>query len=333
MVWTNPSTSELQTRDVKKPDEEELLIKNYKTLISIGTEMTVFSGDYPENSAWGKMFSYPFEAGYAAVGEVIEIGKGVDKFWLGRRVASNAHHCCYETMSVTDVRLIQRDEVTYEEAVYCIIAQIVMRGIRLSKVQWGNSVVVFGVGLLGQFAVRFCRLSGARPVFAVDPADFRLNLLPDDSSMVKINPLSTDVAGCVSENTRGRMSDTVFEATGNGRLIPEEFKVLHEQGRFVVISSLKKPTEFDFHDLCNRPSHTIIGAHNFSHPSVSTYENPWTAKRHCELFFDLVADGELDVKRMTTHRVDYKDAPGIYYKLLEDRSLYMGIVIDWKHAG
>jgi threonine dehydrogenase-like Zn-dependent dehydrogenase len=126
---------------------------------------------------------------------------------------------------------------------------------------------------------------------------------------------------------------TVGEVIGNAKLIPDEFKVLHDQGRFVMRSSPRDKTEFDFHDLCNRASHTIIGAHNFSHPKFATYENPWTMERHCEQFFDLVADGELDVKRMISHRVSYKDAPEIYCRLFKDRSQYMGIVNDCDGVG
>lgn len=330
IVFPKTKVAELQQREIKKPGQDEVLVKNNKSLISIGTEMTAFSGDYPAGSLWEEAFPYPFDTGYAAVGEVIEVGAGVDKSWLGRRVGSMAPHCRYAVVPVNELRSVHRDEVSDEEAVFYIIAQIVMRGIRMSKVGWGDSVVVFGMGLLGHFAACFCRLSGAKPVFAVDTSDFRLDLLPE--SLIKINPLKNDLLKKVKEKTRTRMADIVFEVTGNAKLIPDEFKVLHEQGRFVLMSSPKGKTAFDFHDLCNRPSHTIIGAHNFSHPAVATYENPWTASRHCEQFFDLVADGELDVKRMISHRINYKDAPGMYYKLLEDRSKHMGIVIDWEDA-
>ena len=175
-------------------------------------------------------------------------------------------------------------------------------------------------------------MSGAKPVFAVDTADFRLDLLPNDKSLISVNALKLDLLEKVKGHTCGRMADIVFEVTGNAKMIPDEFKVLHDQGRFVMMSSPRDKTEFDFHDLCNRPSHTIIGAHNFSHPKFATYENPWTMERHCEQFFDLVADGELDVKRMISHRVSYIDAPEIYCQLLKDRSQYMGVVIDWEEV-
>jgi hypothetical protein len=72
-----------------------MLVKNSKSLISIGTEMAAFSGDYPEGSVWEEFFPYPFDAGYATVGEVIEVGKNVDKSWLGKLVGTMAPHCRY----------------------------------------------------------------------------------------------------------------------------------------------------------------------------------------------------------------------------------------------
>jgi 2-desacetyl-2-hydroxyethyl bacteriochlorophyllide A dehydrogenase len=332
IVFPYKQTAELQHREIKPPGKDEVLVINSKSLISIGTEMTAFTGDYPAGSVWEEFFPYPFDAGYAAVGEVIEVGPDVDKNWLGKRVGSMAPHCRYANVPVQDLREIKRSEVSDEEAAFYIIAQIVMRGIRMSKISWGESAVVYGMGMLGYFVACFCRLSGAKPVIAVDTSDFRLDLLPKDKSLITVNPLTSNLEEIVKERTSKRMIEVVFEVTGNAKLIPDEFNVLHEQGRFVVMSSPCEKTLFDFHDLCNRPSHTIIGAHNFSHPKVATFENPWTAERHCELFFDLVADGELNVKRMISHRLDYRKAPEIYKQILEDRSKYMGIVIDWENA-
>jgi 2-desacetyl-2-hydroxyethyl bacteriochlorophyllide A dehydrogenase len=330
IVFPQAKTAELQTSEIGTPGKGEVLIEHRKSLISIGTEMTAFCGEYPAGSMWEKYFPYPYATGYAAVGKVIAVGEGEDEIWIGRRFASTAKHCQYANMPLITERHIHRDELSDDEAAFYIIAQIVMRGIRMSKISWGDSAAVFGMGLLGHFAACFCRIAGAQPVFAIDTADFRLNLLPDDCQLHKINPLQENLLEQVKACTKERMTDIVFEVTGNAKLIPQEFELLHPQGRFIVMSSPRGKTQFDFHDLCNNPSHTIIGAHNFSHPPIATYENPWTAERHSELFFDLVADGELNVKNMITHRINYQEAPAMYSKLLEDRSQYMGIIIDWE---
>jgi threonine dehydrogenase-like Zn-dependent dehydrogenase len=210
------------------------------------------------------------------------------------------------------------------------LGQTVMNGVRRSGAGWGDAVVVFGVGLLGQLAVRFCRLAGARPVIAVDVARDRLDRLPRDEAIVVVDAANTDVPTAVAEATRGRMADVVFEVTGNPELIPAEFAALKpSEGRLMMLSSPRGPSSFDFHDLCNRPSHTIIGAHIDSQPEWSTAANPWNRHRNSELFFDLIATGELDLEPLITRRRNYCEAPAAYLDLLADRSHELAVILDW----
>ena len=157
--------------------------------------------------------------------------------------------------------------------------------------------------------MRYCRLCGARPVIGVDPIDARLALLPAD--VIGVHPERLSVRDIVASATRRRLADVVFEATGNAQLIPGEFEVLRrEQGRFVVLSSPRgEPAPFDFHDLANSPSHTIIGAHVNSHPPVETPQTPWTIARNAELFFDLVSDRELELEPLISHRLALRRGP------------------------
>ena len=135
-----------------------------------------------------------------------------------------------------------------------------------------------------------------------------------------------------SPATRGRKADVAFELTGNGAAIPGEVASLRLQGRLVILSSPRSASEFDFHDLCNAPSITIIGAHNFSHPMHATPDNPWTFARDAELFFDWVAAGEMDMSPLVSHRGSPANAPGLYRMLLRDRTQAMGVVLRWDGA-
>jgi hypothetical protein len=69
------------------------------------------------------------------------------------------------------------------------------------------------------------------------------------------------------------------------------------------------PMPFDFHDLCNAPSFTIIGTHEMSAPAVATPDNPWTTRRHCEFFFDCVAERRIRVDSLVSHRVPFRRGP------------------------
>ena len=204
-----------------------------------------------------------------------------------------------------------------------------MNSVRRSGLFFGESVVIYGAGLLGLLTTEFCRLGGARPIIVVDIADKRLDLLPKDKAVIPVNPKQQDVSAVVEKATKGRQADLVFEVTGNPDLIPEQAALLRKMGRFLLLSSPWGKTLFDFHDLCNSRSVTIIGTHNSSHPAFETNNNPWTKARDCELFFDLLVDGILDMKPLISHNEPYTKAVELYQMLLEDRSQAMGVILQW----
>ena len=331
VIFKKPREVVVEDHAKPVPGPGEVLIRSLKTLISTGTELTILGGRFPEKSAWANYGKFPFVPGYDCVGMVEAAGEGVDASIVGKMVECSTPHSMYGITPVDGTHEIP-DGVSAEEAVFGTIAQIVFNGVRRGNPRWGESAVVFGCGLLGQVAVQALSFAGCLPVAAVDPAEWRLGLLPRRSNVAAINPERGNVKDRVGELTGGRMADMVFEVTGMPSLIPSEFEVLRWGGRMVVLSSPWGKTEFDFHDLCNAPSFTIIGAHNSSHPACESYDNPWTKRRHLELFFDMIKTKQVDVKPLVSHRAAYTKAPDLYRRLLEDRSTAMGVIIEWDKA-
>ena len=314
--------------DVPDPAPDEVCVRSARTLVSTGTELTVLGGEYEADSNWADIAEFPFRPGYNNVGEVVSVGEGVEEFAVGDRVAAYGKHAKYAAVPVDACRPVP-DGVGDDEAAFFTIAEIVMNGVRRGRLTWGEGAVVYGLGLLGQLAVRVCHAAGARPVVGVDVASARLDRLPALDGVVGVDPTERDPAEVVREATGGRLADAVFEVTGNPDVITDELGALREQGRLVVLSSPKGTTAFDFHDHCNAPSYEIIGAHNGSHPSVATPANPWTQARHGELFFEYLLDGSVSVGELVSHSRPYREAPDLYGMLLEDRSDAMGVLLEW----
>lgn len=342
IVFPEPKKATIEELEIPNPGFGQVLIKSSRTMISIGTEMTAFCGEFPKGTSWEKFFRCPYYPGYNNIGTVVELGSGVDKSMLGKKLATGNRHAAYviedvdATISADALKAAGKigffevpEGLNDDHSVFFTIPEIVMNGIRSSKVQWGECAVVYGLGLLGQFAVRFCRKCGASPIFAVDILDDRLNYLPKDPAIIGINPRNQDVLEIIKRYNHGRLADVVFELSANAALLEKELPLLREKGRLVLLSSPKEKVVFDFQDYCAWPSYTIIGCHNFSHPTNPQADNPWTIKRHVEQFFDLVGRGELDMERLISRRVNYKEAPEVYHDLLHDRSKDMGIIFNW----
>ena len=155
-----------------------MLLRTRRTLISPGTELTILAGDFPPGSAWDRYGQFPFVAGYSAAAEVTALGEGVESVGVGEIVAARTPHARWATAAAAEVYPLRGADVPLEVMPFATLAATVMNGVRRGRVAWGESVVVFGLGLIGQLTVRFCRLCGARPVIGVDPIDARLALLP-----------------------------------------------------------------------------------------------------------------------------------------------------------
>jgi len=328
VVFPEPGTVTIEDRPVPEPGSDEVLVRSDRTLVSTGTELTYLSGSFPEGSNWDDLAEYPFLPGYCNVGTVVAVGDRVESVSVDQRVATSGGHAKYAVASEDGCRVVP-DGIDDDEAALFKFAEIAMNGVRRGEVTWGETVVVTGLGLLGQMAVRCCQLAGARPVFGVDVAPSRLEYLPDDAGVVGIHSAEEEYVDTLRSHTGGDLADVAFEVTGVPEAIPDQMDGLREQGRFVVLSSPRGETTIDFHDYCNSPSYHIVGAHSNSHPPVSTPSNPWTRFRHCELFFEYLLDGSISVESLVSHRRPFADAPDLYEALLSDRTDFAGVLLEW----
>ena len=347
-IWfPEPHKAEIREEAVREPGVDEILVRTSRTLVSTGTEMTAYCHDFLPGTNWEKYFSCPYVPGYNNVGTVVSVGKGVDASLVSKRVATLGNHAAYVTMNIYGGRSADSDHlessktpkynlvpdgIDDDDAVFFTIAEIVMNGVRASRIQWGECAAVYGLGLLGQFAARFMRLSGAIPVFAVDLSDHRLGLLPDDPAIFRVNPSRESAADAIARVLGKRKVDAVLEVTGNSRLLPEQARLLRQKGRLVLIGSAKHPVEFNFEDDCSQPSISIIGAHNYSHPIFPQPDYPWTISRDIDYFFELLKYRQIDVKPLVGRKIDYREAPEAYRELEKDRGNQMGVIFDWSEA-
>src|SRR5581483_1066186 len=174
IIFPEPRKAALEPQEWGSPGPGQVLLKSERTRISSGTELTMLSGDFPrENSAWANYVRYPMPPGYSSVAIVQEVGEGVDPARIGERITCTARHASYALYPAEHLRPIPSG-VDSEAASFSTLAEIVMGGVRLSRVMFGESVAIIGAGLLGQLATQFCRRAGAWPLIVIDPAEGRL---------------------------------------------------------------------------------------------------------------------------------------------------------------
>jgi 2-desacetyl-2-hydroxyethyl bacteriochlorophyllide A dehydrogenase len=328
LVFDQPLQAEWKEVEVPDPGPGQVLIRTRKTLISTGTELTAYTGDFPPDSAWSNYVQYPWrEPGYSNVGEVVATGPGVADYVPGQRVASWGHHATYNLEPLQHVQAIP-EEVTDDQALFWNLGKTVMNGVRLAKISLGEAVVLVGVGIVGQLATQYVSLSGAWPLIAIDLSQRRLKMAEAHGATHGLAGRCEELVPKIGDLTRGRMADVAFEITGNQHVLPSVIRLVRRQGRVILLGSPRGKVELDFHDEVHTLGLQLIGAHVSTHPEVETPYNPWTPRRNGELFFDLVLAGKLRVEDLITHRFPWREAPAAYNLLVADRTQAMGVVLE-----
>jgi 2-desacetyl-2-hydroxyethyl bacteriochlorophyllide A dehydrogenase len=318
----------LEPQEIGSPGPGQVLLRTECTLISTGTELTMLTGDFPPVSRWADWVQFPIGAGYSNVATVVEVGEGVERVKVGDRVASTANHATYRLQPANHVWPIPAG-VESEAAAFSTLAEIVMGGVRLSRLMFGETVVIVGAGLLGQLAARFCRIAGAWPILLIDPAERRLEFARA-AGIEHTIPMTVDQAeGEAARLTKGRMADVVLDITGNPIAMQGALRLARRKGRVVVLGSPRGPVSIDFHDEVHTRGLQIIGAHNSLHPAVESVDAPWTMARDVELFLDWQEVGMIDVCPLITHRYGWRETAEAYAMLREDRSRALGVILNW----
>jgi 2-desacetyl-2-hydroxyethyl bacteriochlorophyllide A dehydrogenase len=155
---------------VPDPEPDEVLVEVTYSCISPGTELRCLAGKQPDAQP------FPFIPGYAAVGHVTRAGKsasipeGTAVYCGGTSGASHnlmwGAHISHVVKSARAVIPIP-EGVDLVEAAGAKIAAISYHGLRHSRPQPQEEVVVVGLGMIGQISARLHALTGAH-VLALD---------------------------------------------------------------------------------------------------------------------------------------------------------------------
>lgn len=279
--------------------------------------------------------------GYSAAGIVAAVAEDVSEFQIGDRVACAgvgfASHA--EVLSVPKNLCVHLPErVSFESGAYGTLGAIALQGVRLAEPTLGESVVVIGLGLVGQLTVQLLKANGCR-VFGLDLDQARVSLALD---------MGADKAGISNEAaakeietwTRGHGADAVLitAATDSNQPIELAARVSRLKGRVIVVgmTGMDIPRQPFFSRELKLIISMSYGPGRYDpdyEERGNDYPLPyvrWTEKRNIESFLQLVGDKRVDVDRLTTHRFPIAEADRAYQLISEDQhEPYLGVVLNY----
>ena len=168
ILFTSPGIAELVDKPLPQIKEDEVLIRILRTTVSAGTERANLVGD-PNVNTKGTSVPFPRSSGYSATGIVEAVGRDVTTVLVGDRVAcswtKHAQYCAVKESCVYPLS----EDIGDDAGALVHIATFPAAAIRKCRLEFGESAIVMGLGVLGLITVELLRLAGAAPIIAVDP--------------------------------------------------------------------------------------------------------------------------------------------------------------------
>ena len=254
--------------------------------------------------------------GYAAVGEVIEVGSNVKDIEVGDIVAASAPHQSESVIDASAAVKLPKD-MDPNRGIFLTNLITTLNGVMDTHIVLGEVVVVSGLGVLGQLVCQLARMNGARKVYGVDMIELRRQTALKNACDEVFDPAACDVAVEIRKRTNNRGADKVIEVSGNSHALNEAIRIAAPETTVTVISWYQG--ELKGVNLSEEFHHNRIGIKQ----SQSNHMDPqfsglWDYARRVDTAVDLL--GKLELNDLITQKVQYKDVPEIYQVIDKDPS-------------
>lgn len=342
VVFTEPGTVGFESYEDLPLAPHELRLRTLYSGISAGTELTAYRGSNPYlHKRWDasrKLFvpaeqpalTYPVSGwGYEEVGEVIELGSAVRAVSMGDIIfgtwGHRTHHIVEEEYARPRIKPAGLDPIL---AIYSHLGPIALNGILDANIHVGETVAVFGLGVVGQMIAQLARLSGAR-VIGVDLIEKRLELARSLGAIERgFNPRDGSPAELIKELTNGRGADVTIEVSGSAQALNEAVRATAYSARVVVLGFFPGDAQGlllgeEFHH--NRISLVCSQISNVD-PALS-YR--WDRIRLIHTIMELQAKGSLNLRPVITHIIPFEQAAQGFQILDETPDQALQIVLDF----
>jgi threonine dehydrogenase-like Zn-dependent dehydrogenase len=324
-VFSGPREVAFSDEAPRPLGDDEVRLRTLFSGISAGTELTAYRGTNPYlHKRWDgerRLFvagdaaqpAYPLVGwGYEEVGAIDEVGAAVSDLAVGQRVYGVWGHRSHGIVKAEYARpRLLPDHVDPILGIFSNIGAIALNGILDAQINLGETVAIFGMGVVGQLVAQLARLSGAQ-VIAVD-------LLPERRELARrlgaIEALDgRGAAEAIKAITGGRGADICIEASGVTVALHEAIRACAYSARVVAMGFYQ-----------GEASRLLLGE-EFHHNRIAVVcsqisgVNPalqgrWDRLRLSTSFMQLVSEGRLDLLPLISHVRPFGEAAALFERI------------------
>ncbi|WP_408891491.1 zinc-dependent alcohol dehydrogenase [Myxococcus faecalis] len=214
-------------------------------------------------------------------------------------------------------------------------------GAEMGEIKGGETVVVFGAGPVGVFAMRSAWLMGAGRVVAVDCVQYRLDFAERFAKVETVNFQEVgDVVAYLKEMFEGRGPDVCIDAVGMEAEGSTSHRVMGlglklEAGAPTVLSwcidAVRKGGNVSIVGVYG-PPWNVMPIGTAMNKGLTLRMNQCNVRRYMPHLLKHIREGRIDAKAIITHRFGLEDAPEAYHLFAQKRDGCVKCVLTPGHA-
>lgn len=332
--------AELRTEEIDPSSlaPGQLLVQAEATIMSGGTELAAFtalSKSVYKKDGWNR---YPWRPGYGCVGRVVAAAERTRGFAAGERVFCFGKHASlqvYDMDSPKPFRAAFRieDDLPATKAVIARLGLVSMTAVQMSPARPGDTVLVVGLGLVGNLAAQLYRLAGAR-VLCWDPVAGR-RAVAARAGLEVLEGGDDGWRAAVLAATDEKGVNIAVDAVGSGPVIAECVEVCAPYGEVVLLGSPRPPFETNLTAVFNRIHMqwlTVRGALEWRLPPYTVPGGGPSVEDNLRRLLEHLRQDQLRVDGLVSHVIPPDGLLEAYQGMLNDKQNYSGVIIDWQRT-
>ena len=284
----------------------------------------------------------PTPLGYSAAGIVVHVDPANTRFRIGDRVACAGAECAFHAEYIGLPDLLAAPvpaNVENWQAAYTTLCAIALQAVRQTEPQLGDRVLVMGQGLVGLLVTNLLQVSGAR-VMAVDVQEWKRSSCEAMGAEKVVISSRSNLIDEVRAWSEGYGVDAVVVCTStqSNSPIEQSAEVLRDRGRMVVVGNTKVDLDWKMFygkEIEVRYSRSYGPGRYDPAYEWGGQEYPigyirWSEQRNFQACLHLMAERRINLAAITTRRVRFSDALGVYQDLAGESARDIGVILEYE---
>jgi len=308
----------------------ECIIQNEASIISAGTELATLNN-------LSATVSFPVIPGYGSIGRILEKGADLDDFNIGDRVFFAGKHASIQRFNHGEPHqwgylFPFPDKLDPVEGTVGCMAEIAMTAPNISDIKICDTVIIYGLGVVGLLAAMMFQLKGAK-VIGVDPVSHRCELAKKlgIKTVVDVEPYKQ--IDEVLRLTNGKGAEVTVDAVGHSVVISTCIKTTSMFGQVLLLGTARSPFQGDITEafsIIHKNCLTMKGAHMWQYPVNEQRGISMDVKWAYKTVFELIQTKSIDIGPLISHVIKPEEVPVAYNGLQNHQEIYTCVVIDWR---